>query len=87
MILSDTRILEEIEKGNYLKMYSVSPGVIDTDMQNQIRQSGENDFSSRENFIAFYEKGELVSPKIISARIINLLELPYSDEVNYTVKN
>jgi benzil reductase ((S)-benzoin forming) len=80
-MLSEGFHLEEKEKGNDIKVYSVSPGVIDTNMQDQIRSADPKDFSAIDNFIALKNEDNLYSPEEGAIRLEKLLELPYSGEV------
>ena len=86
-MLSETFLLEEKEKGVNCKVYSVSPGVIDTDMQKQIRSASINDFSSVENFIGMKENNDLFSPEEAASKLLKLLQLPYEGEVKYDLRD
>jgi benzil reductase ((S)-benzoin forming) len=60
---SETVYLEENEKGRNIRVFSLAPGVIDTDMQTTIRSSDAEDFSSLETFRNLKFKNELIKPK------------------------
>jgi benzil reductase ((S)-benzoin forming) len=45
-----------------IKVFSVAPGVVDTEMQEKIRQSDENEFSNKEIFLNLKKNNELSSP-------------------------
>lgn len=70
-LFSETVQLEEIEQGRKTKIYSLAPGIIDTEMQNGIRESAPRDFSQRDNFVKFHAEGGLKSPSE-TARAIKL---------------
>lgn len=60
------------EQGNgaeAVKICSIAPGVLDTGMQKEIRQSLQKDFPKREHFIKLKQQGELLAPSKV-ARII-----------------
>lgn len=85
-MLSETFYIEEQEKGNDINVYAVSPGVIDTDMQKQIRSASNTDFSSVENFISMKEKGDLFTPVQAAKKLIELLEKPYVEGVKFDLR-
>lgn len=86
-MLSETFSLEEEEKGNKVNVYAISPGVIDTDMQKNIRSTSNSDFSAVENFISMKEDGVLFSPKQAAKKLIDLLEKPYVDGIKFDLRN
>lgn len=80
-MLTETFYLEELEKGNKPIIYAVAPGVIDTDMQVQIRSSNQNDFSSVGNFKELKSNNSLFTPKETAQKLLYLLEKPFQGEV------
>lgn len=76
-MLSETFYREEIEKGNKLKVYAIAPGVVDTGMQEQIRATDEQHFSSVDNFVALKNDGKLFTAKEAASKLIRLLERPF----------
>lgn len=86
-MLSETFYLEEKEKGWSPNVYVVSPGVIDTEMQVQIRSANKDDFSSLEKFIELKTQGQLFSPQEAAQRLFNLLEQPYSGELFFDLRS
>jgi len=80
-MLTETFYLEEKEKGNYPKVYAVAPGVIDTDMQVQIRNSSDADFSSVQNFRELKSTNSLYSPELAAEKLLTLLKQPFSGVV------
>ncbi len=59
---------------NRIKVFSVAPGVIDTEMQNQIRETSPEDFSNVEKFITLKENNELVSPKETADLLLKIID-------------
>lgn len=53
-----------------LKIESLAPGVIDTGMQSTIRESSEEDFALRDQFVELKETGALGLPEEVGARIV-----------------
>lgn len=65
--------LEEATKPNGAKVCSLAPGVIDTDMQLQLREGNDTSFPDRKNFVALKENGQLTSPANAATRILSYL--------------
>lgn len=61
-----------IDKKN-IKVLSLAPGIIDTDMQYQIRASDQSEFSTLEKFIQFKKEGDLVNPNITAKQILRFV--------------
>ncbi|MEK4536890.1 (S)-benzoin forming benzil reductase [Peribacillus sp. FSL K6-1552] len=58
-----------------MTLISFSPGVMDTGMQETIRSANEQDFSDREKFHDYKEKGTLRSPEFVAEKLLELLEV------------
>ncbi len=80
-MLTETFYLEEKEKENHPKVYAVAPGVIDTDMQVQIRATSQTDFSSVDNFKELKASNSLYSPELAAKKLLNLLKQPFSGTI------
>ena len=65
--------LEEAGRRNGAKVCSLAPGVIDTDMQVQLRSADASRFPDIGNFIGLKEKGLLTSPADAAARVLAVL--------------
>jgi benzil reductase ((S)-benzoin forming) len=65
--------LEEAKHANGAKICSLAPGVIDTDMQVQMRATDPGQFPDIGNFIGLKEKGLLTSPAEAAARVLAYL--------------
>ncbi|GAB3537094.1 (S)-benzoin forming benzil reductase [Pontibacter brevis] len=72
-MLSQTVQLEQDKRGTGVKVFSLSPGVVDTGMQGQIRESDASRFSTVEKFRDYKAKGELASPEEVGRKITNFL--------------
>ena len=68
--------LEEALKPNGAAVCSLAPGVIDTDMQTQLRSADVTAFPDQGNFINLKERGLLTSPEEAAARILAFLGRP-----------
>ncbi len=65
---------EEAEKEYPVKIVAFAPGVVDTSMQAQIRETNKEDFINLDHFIALKEEGKLLSPEYVAKAIRSLLE-------------
>jgi benzil reductase ((S)-benzoin forming) len=68
--------LEEALAPNGAKLCSLAPGVIDTDMQVQLRSADSAAFPDIGNFIGMKEKGQLSSPQDAAAKVLGYLARP-----------
>ena len=68
--------LEEALRPNGAKVCSLAPGVIDTDMQVQLRGADAGQFPDIGNFIGLKEKGALSSPAQAASRVLDFLARP-----------
>jgi benzil reductase ((S)-benzoin forming) len=66
--------LDEALKPHGAKVCSLAPGVIDTDMQVQLRGADPAAFPDRENFANLKTGGQLTSPADAAARVLAWLE-------------
>lgn len=57
-----------------VKVISIAPGIIDTDMQGEIRKSSENDFPLIENFKEYKNQGLLSTPEETAGKLVRLME-------------
>jgi benzil reductase ((S)-benzoin forming) len=65
--------LDEALQTHGAKVCSLAPGVIDTDMQTQLRSADADQFPDRDNFAALNQNGQLTSTKEAAARVIQYL--------------
>jgi NAD(P)-dependent dehydrogenase (short-subunit alcohol dehydrogenase family) len=68
--------LEEEKQANGARVCSLAPGVIDTDMQVQLRSASPAEFPDIGNFVGLKEKGQLSSPADAAARVLAYLARP-----------
>ncbi|MBN9656095.1 (S)-benzoin forming benzil reductase [Halobacillus sp. GSS1] len=71
-----TQTLALEQEGKDHTIFAYSPGVIDTDMQGEIRSSSEDAFADVGKFRKLKEEGELRSPEEVAGVLMNLLEKP-----------
>lgn len=68
--------LEEALKTNGAMVCSLAPGVIDTDMQAQLRGADAASFPDRQTFLSLKSKGLLSSPDEAAGRVLAYLARP-----------
>ncbi len=61
---------------NPVKVFSVSPGVVDTAAQEKIRNTSEENFSLVGKFIEYKEKNQLATPEEVAGKLIQLINSP-----------
>ncbi|MBL8290166.1 MAG: SDR family NAD(P)-dependent oxidoreductase [Rubrivivax sp.] len=66
--------LEEAARPNGARVVSLAPGVIDTDMQVQLRAADATVFPARQRFVALDEGGQLATPAAAAARVLACLD-------------
>ncbi|MEX2593792.1 MAG: SDR family NAD(P)-dependent oxidoreductase [Anditalea sp.] len=70
-----TLVAEEESKLKSLgiKYYALSPGIIDTAMQEDIRSSSQENFSNRDRFRSYQRNGDLSSPEETAAKVLYMI--------------
>jgi benzil reductase ((S)-benzoin forming) len=80
--------LERETSGNGFKVVSIEPGVVDTQMQAEIRNTNHQDFSEVERFVDYKAKGILVSAEEAASKILGSVKYIKNIEHEvYSVKN
>ncbi|MEK3887194.1 (S)-benzoin forming benzil reductase [Bacillus sp. FSL K6-3431] len=71
-----TRVVSEEQKTNPfgVKIISIAPGIIDTGMQEKIRETNEKDFELVEQFIGYKKNGHLSSPEETASKLVQMIE-------------
>lgn len=57
-----------------VELFAVTPGTVDTGMQEQIRETAEEDFPQRQKFVDLHQSGELSDPDQVARAIWGLLD-------------
>lgn len=78
--------LEQEQVDHPAKVISFSPGVMDTEMQGQIRSSDQAHFSNVEAFRDYKEKGLLRSTEIVANKLLDLLETDFESGRIYSIQ-
>lgn len=75
-MLSEAAALEaELDKTG-IRIFSVAPGVVDTDMQSDIRSADKKAFSLLDKFVGLKENQQLSTPEYAASKLIELMDNP-----------
>lgn len=69
----NTLFLEEQNRSSSFRAFSYDPGIMDTEMQNEIRHSSERDFPELEKFQDYKKSGQLTDPRRVAEHLISLI--------------
>lgn len=70
------------------KIFSIAPGVVDTEMQNEIRKASKEDFSNLEKFIDYKAHNKLSDAAVISRKYFDILNnVNQLKEVIFSIKD
>lgn len=74
-MLSKVAQLELQQKGfsEHFKVYALAPGVVDTEMQGEIRQSSKENFSKLDKFINYKKEGTLDDARYTAEKFMELI--------------
>ncbi|SDM12924.1 benzil reductase ((S)-benzoin forming) [Catalinimonas alkaloidigena] len=65
---------EEVQRSRMnLRIFSVAPGIVDTEMQSELRDTAPEGFSRHAQFVAYKSEGQLVSPEAVAQKYLYLL--------------
>jgi benzil reductase ((S)-benzoin forming) len=73
-IFSEVIAVEKQKNQHDLKIFSVAPGIVDTAMQDQIRQASKDEFSRLDEFVEFKKENMLVSPDKVAEKLLYIIE-------------
>lgn len=63
---------QKITAGDF-RIFSVAPGVVDTDMQSDLRKIDKKEFSRVDDFIGYKEKGQLYSTEYVASAFADII--------------
>lgn len=78
--LSRTAQKEQELRNSGVRIHSLSPGVLDTDMQQHIRTADTHHFGDAPKFAALCKEGLLSAPEAVAGKIISWLQRPNSSD-------
>ena len=74
--LTRTAQKEQDLRGSGIRLRSLSPGVLNTSMQEHIRSADASSFSEADRFSGLHAQGQLIEPAVAAEKIISWLEKP-----------
>ncbi|MBS4198718.1 (S)-benzoin forming benzil reductase [Bacillus sp. FJAT-49732] len=71
-----TRVVSEEQKHqpNGVKVISIAPGIIDTSMQERIRESNKKEFELLDRFVEYKKQGMLSTPEQTAKKLIQIIK-------------
>lgn len=73
------------ENQDGVRVASIAPGIVDTDMQGDIRAS--DGFPLRDRFVAYKQEGRLASPDVAARQVLTIIDSPrFGSEVIVDVR-
>lgn len=83
-----SKVAHEELKDSGFKVFSLAPGIVDTAMQAEIRESNLEDFPALDRFVEYKTGQKLSTPQEIATKILHLLDRPDDfQEVIQDVRN
>tara|TARA_R110001592_G_scaffold219477_1_gene473821 strand:+ start:226787 stop:227494 length:708 start_codon:yes stop_codon:yes gene_type:complete len=71
-----------------VRSYAISPGIVDTEMQGEIRRLAKSDFPDVDRFVEYKRKDELASADTVAAKLIKVIQNPEDfKEVRLSLRN
>lgn len=70
---------EQNLRGTDVKVFSIAPGIVDTEMQTQIRQAPEDQFSQLDRFKEYKTSGSLADARTVAKKLVKVLNDPPLD--------
>jgi benzil reductase ((S)-benzoin forming) len=61
---------------NNIKIFSVAPGIVDTNMQQQVRACDPKDFPHHNKFVDYKNNGLLATAESVAQKILEIIEKP-----------
>jgi len=75
-MLSETAALEAELDNTGIRVFSIAPGVVDTDMQSEIRSADKVSFTSLSKFVGLKENKLLSTPEHAAQKLLELIQNP-----------
>ena len=66
-----SRVLKEEHPD--IDVFSIAPGIVDTNMQAEIRNTENAKFADKERFVGYYENGDLRSSEEVALKLKKIL--------------
>jgi len=71
-----------------VRTYAIAPGIVDTEMQGEIRRLDKSDFPEVERFVEYKKNDELTSASTVAEKLMKVIENPERfDEVKLSLRD
>lgn len=72
------RVIEDEQQDveNPVKVYSIAPGVVDTEMQDEVREVDPENFRELDRFVKLKKDGLLADPQNVAGKFADIMEHP-----------
>ena len=71
-----------------VRVFSIAPGVVDTQMQEDIRKAKKNEFNKIEDFINYKKSGQLLAPDLVANNFFRIFNsVTKLDRVVFSIKD
>lgn len=69
--------------------FAIGPGIVDTEMQGEIRRQPEENFPDLQRFQDYKKSGELADPQDVAHKLLHVLDHPqdYAEEVCFSLRD
>ena len=80
-----SRAVAEEQKitGGDFRIVSITVSVVDTVMQKELRNADEKEFSRKQEFVGYKEKGQIIQPEALAEKFVEIIE--NIDKINEVV--
>jgi benzil reductase ((S)-benzoin forming) len=72
-----------LDPSSPVKFFSIAPGIVDTQMQDQIRNVSHDSFGEVDKFITYKKENKLLQSSVVAVKIKNIIE--NSDKITKTI--
>jgi benzil reductase ((S)-benzoin forming) len=73
-MITNVMNVEQKDKEKPIHVFSIAPGVVDTQMQDQIRATDKTQFSNLEKFIELKEENKLYDVKDVAEKLAEFIK-------------
>lgn len=80
-MFSQCLALEQKSAPNPVKVMAFAPGVVDTEMQSEIRNAKETQFPELDKFKDYKSSGKLLKPRLVAEKLLGLINAPEFGEI------
>lgn len=83
LMYAKSLVKEQEGRANPVKVMSFAPGVVNTEMQAEIRHAAPSEFPEHQKFKDYKDQGQLLEPHVVAAKLIELI---HADDFGETLE-